>query len=62
MTSSMSRSPISMVEGRSVTGSWSATSGSTEYQIASHCDYWDFVGALVDHKQYIGVAVERTAA
>jgi hypothetical protein len=28
MTSSMSRSPISMVEGRSVTGSWSATSGS----------------------------------
>jgi hypothetical protein len=33
-----------------------------EYQIASHCDYWDFVGALVDHKQYIGVAVERTAA
>jgi hypothetical protein len=33
-----------------------------DYEIASHCDYWDFIGALVDHKQCIGVAVERTAA
>ncbi len=22
----------------------------TEYEIASHCDYWDFIGALVGHK------------
>ena len=22
-----------------------------DYEIASHCDYWDFIGALVDHKQ-----------
>jgi hypothetical protein len=21
-------------------------------EFASHCDYWDFIGALVDHKQY----------
>jgi hypothetical protein len=20
-----------------------------DYEIASHCDYWDFIGALVDH-------------
>jgi hypothetical protein len=34
----------------------------TEYEIASHCDYWDFIGALVDHKQYIGRVVERQVA
>ena len=28
-----------------------------DYEIASHCDYWDFIGALIDHKQYIGKAV-----
>ncbi len=32
------------------------------YEIASHCDYWDFIGALVDHKQYIGRVVEREVA
>lgn len=21
------------------------------YRIAAHCDYWDFVGALIDHRQ-----------
>lgn len=21
------------------------------YEIASHCDYWDFIGALVNHAQ-----------
>ena len=31
------------------------------YEIASHCDYWDFIGALVNHKQYIGRAVRRAA-
>lgn len=20
-----------------------------DYEIASHCDYWDFIGAVVDH-------------
>ena len=33
-----------------------------DYEIASHCDYWDFIGALVDHKQYIGRVVERQVA
>lgn len=32
------------------------------YEIASHCDYWDFISALVDHKQYIGHVVERNVA
>lgn len=22
-----------------------------DYEIASHCDYWDFIGALVNHTQ-----------
>ena len=26
-----------------------------EYEIASHCDYWDFVGALVDHRQCVAL-------
>jgi len=25
------------------------------YEIASHCDYWDFIGALVDHRQCVGL-------
>jgi hypothetical protein len=24
-----------------------------DYEIASHCDYWDFIAALVGHKQYV---------
>ena len=24
-----------------------------DYEIASHVDYWDFIGALVDHKQFL---------
>ena len=27
----------------------------TTYEIASHCDYWDFIGALVDHRQCIAL-------
>ena len=26
------------------------------YEIASHCDYWDFIGALVDHRQCLSLA------
>ena len=22
-----------------------------DYEIASHCDYWDFIGALVEHRR-----------
>jgi hypothetical protein len=25
------------------------------YQIASHSDYWDFVGAIVDHRQCLSL-------
>ena len=25
------------------------------YEIASHCDYWDFIGALVDHRQCVAL-------
>jgi hypothetical protein len=33
-----------------------------DYEIASHHDYWDFIGALVDHRQYHALPVQRTAA
>ena len=33
-----------------------------DYEIASHCDYSDFLGTLVNHKQAVGVVVDRTAA
>lgn len=33
-----------------------------DYALGSHCDYWDFIGALVDHKQYIGRVVEGQVA
>jgi hypothetical protein len=33
-----------------------------DYEIASHHDYWDFIGALVDHVQYHALPVQRTAA
>jgi hypothetical protein len=25
------------------------------YESASHCDYWDFIGALVDHRQCLSL-------
>ena len=31
----------------------------TEYEIASHCDYWDFIGALVDHRQCVALKLVR---
>jgi hypothetical protein len=31
------------------------------YELASHCDYWDFIGAVVDHRQYIGHSVRSAA-
>lgn len=33
-----------------------------EYEISSHCDYWDFVGAVVDHRQYIAPTLVRRSA
>ena len=26
-----------------------------DYEIASHCDYWDFIGALVNHRQCVAL-------
>jgi hypothetical protein len=26
-----------------------------KYRIASHCDYWDFVGALIAHRQCLSL-------
>ncbi len=26
-----------------------------DYRISSHCDYWDFIGALVDHRQCVAL-------
>jgi hypothetical protein len=33
-----------------------------DYEIASHHDYWDFIGALVDHRQYHALPVQWWAA
>jgi hypothetical protein len=33
-----------------------------DYEIASHSDYWDFIGALVDRKQYAARPVTGLAA
>lgn len=34
----------------------------SSYEIASHCDYWDFIGALVDHRQCTALATLKVAA
>jgi len=34
----------------------------TVYEIASHCDYWDFIGALVDHRQCVALAPLKEVA
>ncbi|MBA3423630.1 MAG: hypothetical protein H0U04_03620 [Rubrobacter sp.] len=34
----------------------------TDYQIASHCDYWDFVGALMNHRQYASLPLQKEVA
>jgi len=26
-----------------------------DYEIASHCDYWDFIGAVLDHRQCVAL-------
>ena len=33
-----------------------------DYEISSHADYWDFIGALVDHKQYVAQPIRRAVA
>jgi hypothetical protein len=32
------------------------------YEIASHCDYWDFIGALVAHRQCVALAPLKEVA
>ena len=32
------------------------------YNVSSHCDYWDFVGALVDHRQCLSLAPLKEVA
>ena len=32
------------------------------YEIASHVDYWDFIGALVDHKQFLRRPLRKEVA
>ncbi|MDQ3954502.1 MAG: hypothetical protein M3285_03010 [Actinomycetota bacterium] len=34
----------------------------TDYVLGSHCDYWDFVGALVDHRQCVSLTPLKPAA
>ncbi len=32
------------------------------YEIASHCDYWDFIGALVEHRQCLSLTPLKEVA
>ena len=32
-----------------------------DYEIASHHDYWDFIGALVDHRQHHALPTQNAA-
>ena len=53
------------VGGRGPIGYWVVVRDhrfDVDYEIASHCDYWDFVGALVDHKQFVRLPVRREVA
>jgi hypothetical protein len=32
-----------------------------DYEIASHCDYWDLIGAIVEHRQCLSLkALDRS--
>ncbi len=33
-----------------------------DFEIASHCDYWDFVAAVVNHKQYVARPLRKEVA
>ncbi len=33
-----------------------------DYEITSHCDYWDFIGALVDHRQCFSLSPRKEVA
>jgi hypothetical protein len=33
-----------------------------DHEIALHCDYWDFIAALVDHKQYVARPLQKEVA
>ncbi len=57
----MSRLPTSVV---SPEGYWVVVRDhrfDLDYEISCHSDYWDFIGALVDHRQYIGRVIESGA-
>jgi len=33
-----------------------------DYEIASHCDYCDFVGALMNHRQFASLPLQKEVA
>ena len=33
-----------------------------DFEISSHCEYWELIGALVDHRQYIGMVIRKEVA
>ena len=33
-----------------------------DYEISSHCDYWDFIGALVAHRQCVSLTPLKEVA
>ncbi len=60
MITSTSRSPTSVA--RAPIGFWVVVRDErfgVDYEIASHCDYWDFIGALVNYRQCVSLAPLR---
>lgn len=56
---------VSVVDIGGVEPDWLVVRGhrfKLDYQIGSHCDYWDFIGALVDHVQYKALPFRKEVA
>ena len=50
---------VKEIGGEEPSGFWLAVTDErfgTTFEIGSHCDYWDFIGALVHHARYYGKA------
>ena len=56
---------VTDIGGWGTTGFWLVVQDrrfGLDYEIASHCDYWDFTGALVDHRQCVSLTPLKEVA
>ena len=56
---------VTDIGGRGPTGFWVRVRDERfdiSYEISSHCDYWDFIGALVDHRQCVSLTPLKEVA